>query len=462
VKSHVILNKVNGEKETFILRIHYEDELAKEYLPLVQLAFCMPLLNYSLFTKRYTLDFAVAQSDIALLHELNRVFTRDIFVNKIMKRTTKYISENYFVGEKHDIPDDAHLQASIKPLNIVPDEHITDSMDQYRFGVLSSGGKESLLSYCMIKELGYPVYPLYVNESGGHWRTALSAYRHHKRTEPHTKRIWTNIDRFYTFMLDNLEFIRPDHRNVRSEAYPIRTCIFPFYVFSLLPLFVENNIGNLLIGSEFDDLDYKNSYHDGLPHYYGVYDQHQDYDLVMNAWYKNRIPGLVQWSALRNITGLIVEKILLQRYPEYAKYQRSCHSCHTEKNEIFHCGKCSKCLNILLFLFANNAEPKIMNFKEQDILHFAKRIHPNNLKLDHDEKYESFKLLNNVGKYPKIIPVQHLEKFHVNPDTCNPRYMPLHVKDKLIHIIEEYTKGYCELQDNKWVDLVKVELVVQR
>ena len=103
-----------------------------------------------------------------------------------------------------------------------------------------------------------------------------------------------------------------------------------------------------------------------------------------------------------------------------------------------------------------------MNFKDQDILQFAKRINPNNLKLDHDEKYQSFKLLNNVGEYPKVIPVEHLEKFHVNPDTCNPTYMPPHTKGKLIQIIEEYTKGYCELQDNKWVDLVKAELVVQR
>ena len=461
VKSQVVLHKLNSEKKKFIININYEEKIGAKYLPLLQLAFFIPLLNYSLFTKEFKLDFNLTRSDITLLNELNRVFSRDIFINKIMKGKSKYIIQKKLFLRKNINSDNEYHYASINPLKIVPDKLITEEMDQNSYGVLSSGGKESLLTYCMIKELGYNVYPLYVNESGGHWRTALSAYNYHKKTEINTRRIWTNVDRFYNFMLDNLDFIRPDHRTLRTEAYPIRTCIFPFYVFSLLPIFADKKIGNLLIGSEFDDLDYKNSSYDGLPDYYGVYDQHQDYDILMNTWYTNRIPGIVQWSALRNITGLIVEKILLERYPKYAKYQRSCHSCHIEKNDVFHCGKCSKCLNILLFLFANNADPKFINFKEEDIIQFYKRINPNNLKLDYDEKNQSFFIGNNSGIYPKIMPADHLNKFHINPDTCDPKYMPLQIRNQLINIIKKYTNGYCILKNKEWIDIIEKEIKVE-
>lgn len=455
-ESQVTLRKINGDKKKFRLGITYEEAIKSSHVPLINLAFFMPLLNYGLFCEQFILDFTVSQSDIILLDKLNSVFNKDIFVNKILKAKTTYFLKEKLAIKKDVCQNDMNLRTPIKPLKIIKDEIISKDLDQYNFGILSSGGKDSLLTYCMIKEIGYNVYPLYVNESGGHWRTSISAYKFHKKTESNTMHIWTNVDRFYNFMLDNLEFVRQDHRKIRGEAYPIRTCIFPFYVFSLLPLFVKNRIGNLLIGSEFDDLD-NNSHYNEIHHYYGVYDQHQDYDILMNKWYKKRIPCLVQWSALRNISGFIVEKILANRYHEFLKYQRSCHSCYFENKEIFQCGKCSKCMNILLFLLLNNVDPKIINFKERDINLFSKRIKLNNLKLDHDEKYPSFEILNNSCKYLDIKPIDHIEKFHINPDTCNPELIPRHVANKLIEIIENYTTGFCELKNNEWLDVIEIK-----
>ncbi len=47
-----------------------------------------------------------------------------------------------------------------------------------RWAVLSSGGKDSLLSFGLLRELGCEVHSIFVNESGRHWFTALNAYRH--------------------------------------------------------------------------------------------------------------------------------------------------------------------------------------------------------------------------------------------------------------------------------------------
>lgn len=448
--SIVTLKKINGDTNKFNLSIKYENKLGEIHLPILRMAFFMPLLNYGLFTKEFNLEFSISKIDLFLLNELNMIFSKDIFVNKILRRRANYILPEFVVNEKMVKPEDSNPNGKIKPLSVVENSTITTKIDTTRCGILSSGGKESLLTYGLLKEIGGKVYPLYVNESGGHWRTALPAYNYHLKNEENTRRIWTNVDRFYNFMLDNLKLIRPDHRKVWADTYPIRLCIFPYYVFALLPIFIENRIGNLLIGSEFDDIREIPEYL-GINHYYGVYDQHQDYDILMNNWYKKKVPGMVQWSAVRNISGLIVERILVRRYENLAKLQRSCHSCHFEEKNIVPCGQCSKCLGVMLFLLANGADPKIMLFNDKQISNFKKTIEKTNLRLDQDEKDHSMALLGknmriSTGKF-----IDHVEKIHINSSTCDPEYIPKYFREKIMDIIAEYTKGHCTLREGNWV-----------
>ena len=452
VKTNLTLNKINGDKSSFSIFLKYENKFNEKFLPLLRLAFTMPLLNYGLFSKKFKLNYPISKSDYEILDNLNRIFSKDIFVNKILRRRANYILPEYLPIEENVKSEDANPIAIIEPTKIYNDEEISSDIDKNSCGILSSGGKESLLTYGMLNEIGCKTYPLYVNESGGHWRTAIPAYRYHKLIDDKTQRVWTNIDRFYVFMLDNLKFIRPDHRKVWADTYPIRLSIFPFYVFILLPIFADKKIGNLLLGSEFDDLRTSPEYL-GISHYYGIYDQHQDYDILMNKWSSSRIPGLVQWSAVRNISGLIVERILVKRYPRLAKYQRSCHSCHFENNEIVPCGICSKCMGVLLFLLANKLDPKIMNFKNQHIDNFFENVKPSNLRLDEDEKNQSFYLMGNKEKISNIKPIDHVEKIHINKKTCNPTFIPEHLRLKIMNILNNYTTGKCELKNDKWTSL---------
>jgi hypothetical protein len=452
--AEVIIRESDGIESCFKLINKYEQGLYENHLPLLRLAFCMPLLNYGLFSKKIQLNFPIGKADFSLLTDLNVVFSRDIFVNKIAKGTNPYILPEFFPNPKKIQPTDGDPNVVIHPTRLIADTPIGENMDTKKSGVLSSGGKDSLLTYGLLKELDSTVYPLYVNESGGHWKTALTAYKYHKKTEPNTQRVWTNVDRFYSYMLDHLRFIRPNHRKIWYDAYPIRLCIFPFYIFSFLPIFIDKKIGNLLLGSEFDDLRYEIQYK-GIQHYFGVYDQHQDYDVRMNQWYEKRIPGLHQWSALRNITGLIDQKILVQRYPALAKQQRSCHSCHIKNGVVYPCGTCSKCLGILLYLLANDIDPTLMKFQQKNIEYFYKNIGASSLKLDKDEKDQSFFLLKQQRSVPKVQYVDHVEKIHVHKLTCDPHLYPKQFRDKLLKIIEEYTTGYCILKNEEWVSTEK-------
>ena len=408
----------------------------------------MPTLNYGLFSKEIRLMFPVSTSDISLLNDLLEIFTRDIFVNKLVRRKNPYILPHFLPLEREISHENARPLAKITPLTLSEDVPISQGCTDSSCGVLSSGGKESLLTYAMLREIGAEVHPLYVNESGGHWRTALPAYRQFAKNEPNTTRAWTNVDRFYTFMLDHMRIMRSNHRRIRSDTYPIRLCIFPVYVFLLLPIFVRRKIGNLLIGSELDD-PRASPFFKGIRHHFGVYDQTQDFDLRMEQWYKKRLPGMRQWSPVRSISGMIVERILTNRYPELARIQRSCHSCHFKKDKIVPCGRCSKCQGVLLFLLANQVDPSIMEYRKKDVSALPKRVAKGALRLDEDEREHSIflsKLHGLIGREHS-----HVETIHLNKPTSDIELIPERFRIPLLKIMKEYTRGFTKLKGEYWV-----------
>ncbi len=448
-----------GEEHLFHLHFKYEEPQLQKQLPLLRIASVMPLLNYGLFTREIRLDWQVSSADFSLLNDFLDVFSKDIFINKLVRRKNPYVLPQFIPSEAEVLEVNACPLAKIVAKSLVDDAPIASGFNENACGVLSSGGKESLLTYAMLREIGAEVHPLYVNESGGHWRTALPAYRQFRVKDPNTARVWTNVDRFYSFMLDQMRIIRKNHRKIWADTYPIRLCIFPVYVFLLLPIFAKRRIGNVLIGSEFDDPRIT-SYFAGIRHFFGVYDQTQDFDVRMEKWFSKRMPGMRQWSVVRSISGLIVERILTYRYPELARVQRSCHSCRFNQSALLPCGKCSKCQGILLFLLANNVNPSIMGYSKKDVAALPTKIREGNLRLDEDEKeYALFlaKLLPNL----KDNETRHIETIHINKSTSDLRLLPTRFRTPILEILAEYTNGFSMLEGESWVtvqnpsDLIK-------
>jgi len=445
--------ETTGEQHFFHLRLKYEEILGQNQLPLLRLASAMPLLNYGLFTKEIRLEWSVSQADFSLLNDLLDVFSKDIFINKLIRRKNPYVLPEFIPSAAEVTKANARPMAKIVAPSIVNDFPVSFEFNKNSCGVLSSGGKESLLTYAMLKEIEAEVHPLYVNESGGHWRTALPAYRQFRDSDANTARVWTNVDRFYTFMLDKMRIIRKDHRKIWADTYPIRLCIFPVYVFLLLPIFAKHRIGNVLIGTELDD-PRMSPYFAGIRHYFGIYDQTQDFDLRMEQWFSKRMPDMRQWSAVRSISGLIVERILTSRYPELARVQRSCHSCRFNHGSLLPCGKCSKCQGILLFLLANNVDPSIMGYNDEDVAALPARIAEGNLRLDEDEKnYALFiaKLLPSLKDQETL----HIETIHINKPTSDLQLLPARFRSPILEILLKYTKGFSTLNDELWITTSK-------
>ena len=168
VYTKISCKDIEGKTHSFTLRFKYEEQLSQEQLALLRIAAVMPLLNYGLFTKQIRLDFQVSQADFSLLNDLLGIFAKDIFINKLVRNKNPYVLPEYLPTKSEVLEENAHHMAKIIAINLVEDAPLSSELKEESCGVLSSGGKESLLTYAMLKEMGAEVHPLYVNESGGH------------------------------------------------------------------------------------------------------------------------------------------------------------------------------------------------------------------------------------------------------------------------------------------------------
>ncbi len=322
-------------------------------------------LNYALFCKEMIFHGDFDSLDRRFIIKMARNTAREIFVNKLL-------IPNQFVrgaaSKVHAVILDHYDQADLE-FPAISQREIPEaqpwSMDPSHHAVLSSGGKESLLSFGLLTELGYPTHPIFINESGRHWYTALNAYRHFRVCYPNTSRVWTNADRLFTWILRCLPFIRADFARVRSDYYPIRLWTVAVLVFGALPLLRKRRIGRLIIGDEFDTT--IRATYKGITHFSGIYDQSRHFDRALSRYFKQKRWNIVQFSILRTLSELLVEKILVELYPHLQQLQMSCHAAHIKEGRVMPCGKCEKCRRVASMLIAIGADATRCGFKPEQM-----------------------------------------------------------------------------------------------
>jgi creatinine amidohydrolase/Fe(II)-dependent formamide hydrolase-like protein len=237
--------------------------------------------------------------------------------------------------------------------------------DRHRHCALSSGGKDSLLSFGLLDEAGFDVHPIFVNESGRHWFTAINAYRFFRQRYPNTARVWVNSDRVFNWMLKRMPFVRRDFAAVRADIYPIRLWTVAVFLFGALPLMRKRGIGRLIIGDEFDTTEKKTF--EGIPHYDGLYDQSIYFDRALSRYFLRKGWAVSQFSILRPLSELLIEKILAERYPRLLAQQVSCHAAHKDGDRVRPCGRCEKCRRIVAMLTALGVGPELCGYTASQI-----------------------------------------------------------------------------------------------
>lgn len=380
-------------------------------------------LNYGLFCDRLVFRGPYDDHDRAFLEKFARNTAREIYVHK-------FLLPNFFLTEAAQslIPKagEDHLNAGIE---IIADETAATGSagkvqpwgpGSVKHAVLSSGGKDSLLTLGVLQELGREVHPIFVNESGRHWYTALNAFRHLEQNHAETARVWTNSDRVFPWMLRHLPFVRPDFSRRRSDDYPIRLWTVAVFAFGALPLLRKRGIGRLLIGDEFDTT--VKATHRGITHYAGLYDQSRYFDEELTRYFGRKGWGVCQFSILRPLSELLVQKVLVERFPELQHHQVSCHATHIVEGRVRPCGSCEKCRRIVGMLKALDADPGWCGYSEEQVTRCLKELVERGV---HQEAAGSEQLMHMLGQKDLLAEPPPQKQSRPHPETLALRFHPV-------------------------------------
>ena len=438
-----------GFNERFNLIFSYDEDITVDE-SLGEMILTMPVINFTYFAGTLKLESPITQNDYDLLKKFTDINAREVFINKICMRRYDFLKSDFIPAEEEITFENATGNLRIEAA-IVPGNKDHNNTDQNRLAVLSSGGKESLLSYGMLSGIGAEVFPIFFNESGGHWRTALPSYRYYAEHFPRTKKIWSNVDRFYSWGLKFIKILDMDAIRKRADTYPIQVFIFPIYVFSSVPILEKHGISGIVMGNEFDDVREIAPFR-GITHYYGVFDQSNDFSDIMDAYFRESGISTKLWSAVYPVFGNIVESVLVHSYHDLFRLQRSCHSCHFENGNTVPCGTCTKCTGIILFLKASGGDPTEIFYRDYSKEELIRRIESGRLRLDPDEL--KFLELKIEGKDTFPANLDHVRGIHLLPEESTPfSRVPSRFRDSIMKIFSEYTDGIYRLRNENWVKI---------
>jgi creatinine amidohydrolase/Fe(II)-dependent formamide hydrolase-like protein len=446
-------------EDAFELSYKYEEPVFepadRESTNLASMVLAQVALNYGLFCREIAFHGEFDEIDRRFLTEMAQNTAREIYVKKFLEPNP------FLVGDVARLP--VVVEKSYSRANLVFDPETAKSAPSGpvwsttpdRHAVLSSGGKDSLLSFGLVRELGFEVHPLYVNESGRHWFTALNAYRHFESQIPSTARVWTNSDRLFSWMLRQLPFVRKDFQSVRSDAYPIRLWTVAVFLFGVLPLVRKRGIGRILIGDEFDTTE--RTSHQGITHYDGLYDQSRFFDEALTRYFGRKGFGVSQFSLLRPLSELLVQKTLAERYPMLFEHQVSCHATHKEKDRVKPCGACEKCRRIVGMLVAVGQDPARCGFGKEQIEKCLAALTEQGV---HQEKAAAAHLGHllhqrgaiaeaRIGKVPAR-PQPEVMKLRFDPERSPLSGVPVNLRESAYRVLLQHAEGALQRTGRVW------------
>ncbi len=414
-------------------------------------------VNYGLFCRKIVFHGLFDNQDKRFFRYAFENTAREIYVNK-------FLQPNPFIkGAAAELPVvklKKYCQAELIFKSDAADTHLPWQRwetDSGRIAVLSSGGKDSLLSFGLLDEIGCAVHPVFINESGRHWFTALNAYRYFKENTATSVRVWCNADRVFNRMLHHLPFIRSDYQSIRADIYPVRLWTVAVFLFGALPVMRNRGLSRLVIGDEYDTterLSYK-----GITHYGGLYDQSRYFDLFMSRYFLTRGWTIAQFSILRHLSELLIEKILAERYPHLLARQVSCHAVHKEGDRIKPCGKCEKCLRIIGMLSALNFDPALCGYTEDQTESALARLPETHLHQEADAMAHLLYMLNEQQKI--TLPEKIKKRIVAHPAVAAIRFekekaplntIPLDLRKKLLKLCLNHADGAFRKVGKHWLE----------
>jgi len=429
-----------------------------EDINLASIMLAQVALNYGLFFETIEFDGLFDKADRSFLSGMMENTSREIFTNKLLIEN-EFIKPPYnaLTPEKKAEYTNSKLTFSNTRFEGLTFNSTQEKNDPGKYAILSSGGKDSLLTYGIVNEIG-EAYPVFINESGRHWFTAVNAYRHFKAIEPNTEKPWCNSDRVFNWMLRQLPFIRENYAEIRADIYPIRLWTVAVFLFGVLPVVLKKGIGNVLVGNEYDTTVKGETA--GIPHYNGLYDQSKYFDNALTRYYKSKGWQINQFSILRSLSELLIMKILTKRYPDLQQHQVSCHAAHKDGERMLPCGKCEKCRRIIGMLRALDENPSRCGYTREQIAAGLKALARQSVKqIGSDASHLYYLLLSKKliekNDHTKRLAKPHDEITRLRFDTERSTLsdMPVNIRRPLFDIFCIYADGAVQRKEHRWIDI---------
>ncbi len=450
----------NGNSESADLIYKYPEDVFVQSLEDMNLASVIGsqlAFNYGLFCKKIRFNGIFTENDRKFIREMVDLTSREILAKKML-RPNIYIHSSF--AERLKGYGNVHKRAIIEFNSNgkkMPEEIFRQwPADQESYAVLSSGGKDSLLSFALLKELKKEVHPVFVNESGRHWFTSLNAYRYFKGNIENTSRVWTNSDRVFNFFLRNFSFIKKNYQKLPSDDYPIRLWTVAVFLFGVLPVVRKRGIGRIIIGDEYDTT-YRLTYK-GITHYNGLYDQSRYFDNALTRYYKNKNYNIIQFSLLRNLSELMIQHILYRRYPDIQKHQVSCHSAKLKEDKAKPCGQCEKCRRIVGMLSSLGGDPHRCGYNDEQIKRCLEEFMTKSLHQELACTQHAIYLLNSMGHRSRagnkapVKPRHEVTDLRFDGEKSPFDTMPMDLRMPLFEIFRKYCPRSVKKVGRVWIE----------
>ena len=450
----------SGKEESTELIYSYEENVFDPAEPesqnLAAMIAAQAALNYGLFCNTLVFQGRYDDIDRRFIKDMAENTAREIYVKKFLEPNpflTAGVARLPVVKKSNYLRADLAFP-SMKGKNSASPWQLWPT-DKNRHCILSSGGKDSLLSFGLINEISRETHPVFVNESGRHWFTALNAHRYFKQSVPNTTKVWVNCDRLFVWMLRRMPFIRRNFADIRADIYPIRLWTVAVFLFGALPLLRKRGVGRLIIGDEYDTTVRKSF--QGITHYDGLYDQSVYFDHAMSRFFMRKGWSISQFSILRPLSELLIEKILADRYPHLQKFQVSCHAAHQEGEQIVPCGKCEKCRRIVAMLMALGKDPRHCGYREPQITECLKSFIDRGVSQEMQAVQHIGSLLAEKGLID--IPENRRQFFKEQPEVLKLRFddrnsplnaIPVDLRVSLLRKLLECSDGALRRSGRKW------------
>jgi len=224
--------------------------------------------------------------------------------------------------------------------------------------LLFSFGKDSLLTYALLDELGVRIVPFFMKEPQCAYENA------HKRKL---------ADKFYEKIGEEIDFFPLSFGKLRQDEhlYWGWDIILSQYAFVLIPYYFYHQAKYVFIGNEQSCNFYTKDDEGYLVN--PVYEQSVSVMQLLQE-----IPKLFSinthiGSLVEPVHEIFISYILHHRYPEIGHYQMSCFSEEPEAKKSRWCGKCEKCARMYIFFKALGISPERVGFYNQQMLNLGKK-----------------------------------------------------------------------------------------